>query len=43
MGKPVVNIPDMNLIDDIASDEVLDQAYDWMCERRQGYSANSDV
>ena len=33
----------MKLIDEIASDEVLDQAYDWMCERRKGYCANSDV
>ena len=33
----------MKLMDEIASDEVLDQAYEWMCERRKEYSANSDV
>ncbi len=33
----------MTLIDEIASDKVLDQACDWMCQRRKDHSANSDV
>ena len=32
-----------NLTKEIASDEVLNQAYEWLCERRKDYSANSDV
>ena len=27
----------------IASDGIIDQAYEWLCERRKEYSANSDV
>ncbi|MEE8308965.1 MAG: hypothetical protein V3R34_01060, partial [Hyphomicrobium sp.] len=27
----------------LASDDVLDSAYEWLCRRRQDYSANSDV
>jgi RNA-directed DNA polymerase len=33
----------VNWIDEIASDSVLQQAYAWLCERRQDYSANDDV
>jgi len=33
----------MDLIKEMASDEVLDLAYDWLCKRRRDYSANSDV
>jgi hypothetical protein len=32
-----------NWIDEIASDDVLRQAYDWLCERRVDYSPNDDV
>ena len=32
-----------NLMDEIASDEVLEQAYRWLCDRRKRYSPNSDV
>jgi len=31
------------LIDRIASDAILDQAYAWLCHRRKGYHANTDV
>ena len=30
-------------MDEIASDDVIDAAYTWLCERRQDYSANDDV
>jgi len=33
----------MDLMKEIASDEVLKEAYQWLCERRKDYSANSDV
>ncbi|MGZ3434556.1 MAG: hypothetical protein ACXVA7_22590, partial [Isosphaeraceae bacterium] len=33
----------MSWIDEIASDSVLQQAYAWLCERRQDYSPNDDV
>jgi len=33
----------VNWIDEIASDSVLQQAYAWLCERRQDYSTNDDV
>jgi len=33
----------MSLIDRIASDEVIDAAYDWLCERRLEYHHNNDV
>ena len=33
----------MNWIDEIASESVLEQAYAWLCERRQDYSPNDDV
>ena len=30
-------------VDKIASDAVIDAAYEWLCERREEYSANDDV
>ena len=33
----------MDLIRQIASDETLEQAYLWLCERRRNYSHNDDV
>ena len=33
----------MMLIDLIASDNVLDAAYEWMCEKRAHHHLNSDV
>ena len=33
----------MTILGEIASDAVLDVAYDWLCRRRRDYSANSDV
>jgi len=33
----------VNWTDEIASGSVLQQAYAWLCERRQDYSANDDV
>jgi RNA-directed DNA polymerase len=30
-------------LDEIASDDVIDVAYTWLCERRQDYSANDDI
>ncbi len=32
-----------NLIEEIASDEMLEQAYQWLCERRRDYSHNDEV
>lgn len=32
-----------NLLQKIADDETLDQAYQWMCDRRKDYSHNDDV
>ena len=32
-----------NLMAEIASDEVIDEAYRWLCHRRKDYSANNDV
>ena len=31
------------MMEEIASDEVLQQAYDWLCKRRKDYSHNNDV
>ncbi len=42
-GKFWLIMVGMKLMDEIASDEVLDQAYEWMCDRRKEYSANNDV
>ncbi len=33
----------MDLMDEVASEPVLNQAYAWLCERRLDYSANDDV
>ena len=33
----------MDLMDEIASESVLNQAYAWLCERGLGWSAHSDV
>ncbi len=30
-------------MDEIASESILEQAYAWLCERRQDYSPNDDV
>jgi len=30
-------------IEEIVSDEVMQQAYEWVCQRRRDYSANDDV
>ena len=32
-----------SLIQHIAADAVLEEAYDWLCERRKDYSAEADV
>ena len=32
-----------NAIGEIASDEVLEEAYDWLCKRRENYSHNDEV
>jgi len=32
-----------NLIEQIASHDVIDEAYRWLCDRREGYSHKSDV
>ena len=32
-----------SLIEQIASDEVIDAAYEWLCEKRKHYHFNSDV
>ena len=31
------------LMDTIASDQVIDEAYAWLCERRKGYAPDADV
>jgi RNA-directed DNA polymerase len=33
----------MTILVQLASDDVLDSAYEWLCRRRRDYSANSDV
>jgi len=33
----------MDLLDRLASDTVLDAAYDWLCHRRRKYPADADV
>jgi hypothetical protein len=33
----------VTFLDQLASDEVLDAGYDWLCRRRRDYSANADV
>lgn len=32
-----------NLMEEIASDEVLEEAYRWLCDRRKNCSPNNDV
>jgi len=34
---------DVTWMEHICSDEILDAAFDWVCERRRDYSANNDV
>jgi hypothetical protein len=33
----------MNLLAQVASDDILDQAFDWVCRQREHHSPNSDV
>jgi hypothetical protein len=33
----------MAIIEQLASNDVLDSAYEWLCRRRRDYSANSDA
>jgi hypothetical protein len=33
----------MSILAQLASDDVPDSAYQWLCQRRRDYSANSDV
>jgi RNA-directed DNA polymerase len=33
----------INLMEEIASDEVLEEAYTWLCKRRENYSHNDEV
>ncbi len=33
----------MTILAQLASDDVLDSAYEWLCQRRGDYSANADV
>jgi RNA-directed DNA polymerase len=33
----------MTILEQLASDDVLNAAYEWLCRRRRDYSANSDV
>jgi hypothetical protein len=37
------SIPPAKLMEEIASDEVIDEAYRWLCRRRGNYSHNYDV
>jgi len=43
VGKFNYNAAMLNLMEEIASDEVLEQAYDWLCDRRKDYSHNDEV
>ena len=36
-------IPHMAILAELASDDVLDTAYDWLCKRRRNYPADADV
>ncbi len=36
-------IPHMAILTDLTSDDVLDTAYDWLCQRRRDYPADADV
>jgi len=33
----------VTILAQLASDDVLDSAYEWLCRRRRDYSANSDI
>ena len=33
----------MTLIEEITSDDVLEQAFDWLCKQREHHSPNADV
>ncbi len=33
----------MSLMEQIASEQTLAEAYDWLCKRRRDYSHNDDV
>jgi hypothetical protein len=33
----------MTILAELASDDVLEEAYEWLCRRRRDYSANADV
>lgn len=37
------NTPDHNLMEQIASNEILEQAFEWLCCRRKEYSHNNDI
>ncbi len=41
-APPESNMPS-ELIQKIASDAVIDTAYEWLCKRRKDYSHNDDV
>ena len=34
---------DKDIMSEIASDDLIERAYGWLCERRKDYSANNDV
>jgi hypothetical protein len=34
---------EVRILAQLASDDVLDSAYEWLCRRRRDYSANTDV
>src|ERR1700719_1418930 len=40
---PRHHLSGMPILAQLASDDVLDNAYEWLCRRRRDYSANSDV
>ena len=37
------HVSDMTIVAQLASDGVLDSAYEWLCRRRRDYSANADI
>jgi hypothetical protein len=41
--NPRHHLSGMAILAQLASDDVLDCAYEWLCRRRRDYSANSDV
>ncbi len=36
-------VTDMAILAELTSDDVLDTAYDWLCDRRRNYPADADV